>query len=205
MIQRNWRVLIGTMVLVGWGSAVCVAEVQVGEPVPDFTLTDVRGEARTLASERGQFVVLEWFNPDCPFVRKHYGSQNMQQLQQAYTQRDVTWWSIDSSAPGQQGHLTAAQAEEWMQQQGVGSSAVLLDPDGAVGRLYGAKTTPHLFIINPEGTLVYAGAIDSIASAERADIAEATNYVQQALDDALEGRPVAVSSTKPYGCSVKYR
>jgi len=193
------------MMATGGSAALCFAEAQIGEPAPEFRLADLRGEEQALSSQRGRFVVLEWFNPECPFVQKHYRSQNMQSLQRAYTQRDVAWWSIDSSAPGKQGHLEAAQAEAWMQGQGAGPSAVLLDPEGAVGRLYGAKTTPHLFIINPDGVLIYAGAIDSIASADRADILPATNYVRQALDEALEGQPVSVSSTKPYGCSVKYQ
>jgi peroxiredoxin len=176
----------------------------VGETAPDFTVTDTRGAARSLSGLRGKFVVLEWFNQDCPFVRKHYGSGNMQRLQRAYTDRGVVWLSVNSAAPGKQGHVSPEQANALMQEKGAAPTAVLLDPDGTLGRRYGAKTTPHLFIVNPEGLLIYAGAIDDQPSTDPADVPRATNYVQQTLDAALAGKPVPVSETQSYGCSVKY-
>jgi len=178
--------------------------VEVGTPAPDFSVMDTRGEPRALSALRGKFVVLEWFNPECPFTRKHYGTGNMQQLQQAYTGRGVVWLSVDSSAPGKQGHLTAEEANAFMEELDGHPTAVLLDPDGTLGRQYGAATTPHLFVINPAGMLIYQGAIDDAPSLDPADVETAANYVEQALDAALEGKPVPVPSTQPYGCSVKY-
>jgi len=176
----------------------------VGKPAPEFSAADTSGQRRTLSDVKGSFVVLEWFNPDCPFVRKHYDSGNMQGLQQAYTQRGVVWWSINSSAPGKQGHLTPEGAQQFVQQREAHPTAVLLDPDGTIGRLYGAKTTPHMFIIDPHGAVIYAGAIDDIASPDPADIPEAINYVATALDETMDGQPVTVPESRPYGCSVKY-
>ena len=183
---------------------VCAAETTVGGSAPDFTLTDTNGTAHSLAGHKGKFVVLEWFNPDCPFSRKHYQSGNMQRMQYQSTQRGVVWLSIDSSAPGKQGFLTLAQAGQFIVDHYVGSTAVLLDPDGKVGRLYGAKTTPHMFVINPDGVLIYAGAIDDKPSTDPANVAGATNYVQQALEEAMAGKPVSMPETQPYGCSIKY-
>lgn len=175
-----------------------------GQPAPDFALPDADGRARSLADARGKFVVLEWFNNDCPFVRKHYGSGSMQRLQAAATGRGAVWLTIASSAPGKQGHLTPEQARMVLQERQAKPTALLLDPDGRVGRLYGAKTTPHLFVINPEGAPIYAGAIDDRPSTDPADLQGATNYVQRALDEAMAGQPVSVPETAPYGCSVKY-
>ncbi len=218
MNNRNVPIVLLGLLLaapVCWAEAVVLRQAQddrpepsrravVGEPAPEFSLTDVTGESRTLSQQKGSFVVLEWFNPDCPFVRKHYGSGNMQQLQQTYTQRGVVWLSIDSAAPGKQGHLTPDTAQQFIKEREVHASAVLLDPDGAVGRLYGAKTTPHMFVTNPEGVLIYAGAIDDIPSPDPADIPEAINYVATALEEAMAGNPVTVPESRPYGCSVKY-
>lgn len=176
----------------------------VGAPAPDFTLTDAHGQQRGLAEFKGTYVVLEWLNPECPFVRKHYGTGNMQALQQELTGRGVTWLSINSSAPDKQGHLTPATAQAFIAEQGSAATAVLLDPAGEVGQRYGAKTTPHMFVITPEGTLLYAGAIDDRPSADPADVPGATNYVRQALQEAQRGQPVSVAETKSYGCSVKY-
>jgi peroxiredoxin len=183
---------------------VCWAEAVVGQPATDFTLTDTTGQARTISKLTGSFVVLEWFNPDCPFVRKHYGSGNMQRLQQTYTQRGVVWLSINSAAPGKQGHLTPEAARQFVEKRAAHPTGVLLDPNGAVGRLYGAKTTPHLFIIDPNGVLIYAGAIDDIASPDPRDIPKAVNYVATALEEAMAGQPVSTPESHPYGCSVKY-
>ncbi len=181
----------------GWAATV-------GDAAPEFTAKDLDGTQRSLSDYAGRYVVLEWFNPDCPFVRKHYDSGNMQQLQAAYTERDVTWIIIDSSAPGKQGYLTPTQAKRVLRERRAFPTAMFLDPDGAIGRLYGAKTTPHMFIIDPQGTLVYAGGIDDTPSADPADIPASTNYVAQALDQALAGEVITMPSSRSYGCSVKY-
>ncbi|HOW97610.1 MAG TPA: thioredoxin family protein [Kiritimatiellia bacterium] len=180
------------------------AEISPDGAAPDFTLPGIDGVPHSLSSARGKYVVLEWFNYDCPFVRKHYGGGNMQALQKKYTEAGAVWFSICSSAPGKQGHYPAEKMAELAKQRNVASTAVLLDPDGRVGRLYGAKTTPHIFIIDPEGKLIYQGAVDSVPSADPADITSAVNYVRAALDAALAGQPVEKKVTAPYGCSVKY-
>jgi cytochrome oxidase Cu insertion factor (SCO1/SenC/PrrC family) len=180
------------------------AAATVGEPAPDFTLTDVAGRSHSLAALKGRTVVLEWTNPECPFVKKHYESGNLPELQKAATADGVVWLSINSGGPGQQGDYEKAQVERWQQATGAAATAYLRDRDGTVGHLYGARTTPHLFIIDPQGTLVYAGAIDSIRSADKADIARATNYVKTTLTAMRENRPVTPFATQPYGCSVHY-
>ncbi len=176
----------------------------VGQPAPAFSLEDSTGKSRSLAEFKGKTVVLEWVNFDCPFVKKHYGSGNMQKLQKTYTGKGVVWLSINSSAAGKEGHLTAATAEPALRERGAAPSALLLDGAGRVGRLYGAKTTPHMFVIDAQGTLVYAGAIDDTPSTDQADIAKAHNYLAAAVDAVLAGKPVATASSQPYGCSVKY-
>lgn len=180
------------------------APATVGKPAPDFSVSDTGGEVRSLGALKGKYVVLEWFNPDCPFVRKHYDSGNMQRLQWYYTARGVVWLVIDSSAPGKQGALSADEANAIREQKYMGATAVLLDPEGSLGQLYGAKTTPHIFIVNPEGVLIYAGAIDDRPSTDPKDLAGATNYVEQVLDHALAGASMPARETKSYGCSVKY-
>ena len=198
-------VVVGLSVMLAGNGRVRAAEAVVGQPAPDFTLTDAAGTVQSLAAHRGRFVVLEWFNKDCPFVRKHYDSGNMQRLQAAYTARRVIWLTIASSAPGKQGYLASPEeAREVIKQRGAHQTALLLDPDGAVGRRYGAKTTPHMFVINPEGRLIYAGAIDNRPSVDPADIAGAANYVERALEEAMAGKPVSTPETRSYGCSVKY-
>ena len=177
----------------------------VGSAAPDFSLTDAKGKSHSLSQYKGKYVVLEWFNPECPFVKKHYGSGNMQKLQQEYTSKDVVWLSIDSSAPGFEGNLTPEQAQKKMSEWKTKQTALLLDPEGKAGRSYGAKNTPHMFIINPEGKVVYEGAIDSKATPNPADIPNSTNYVKVALDESLAGKTVTTSNTKPYGCSIKYK
>lgn len=177
----------------------------VGSAAPDFSLTDSKGQTHSLAQYKGKYVVLEWFNPECPFVKKHYGSDNMQKLQEAYTGKGVVWLTIDSSAPGKEGNLTGDQAEKVMTGWKTHQTALLLDPEGKAGRAYGAKNTPHMFIVNPEGKLVYEGAIDSKRSPNPADIPSSTNYVKVALDESLSGKPVTTANTQPYGCSVKYK
>jgi len=180
------------------------AAVEPGEEAPDFTLTDSKGTSHKLSDFRGKLVVLEWLNHDCPFVKKHYGSGNMQKLQKEYTAKGVVWLSIISSAPGKQGHRTGPQADADTKDKNANPTAVLLDPAGEVGQKYEAKTTPHMFVIDKEGKVIYAGAIDSIRSTDPADTARSENYVRQALDAALAGKAVPTPSTKPYGCGVKY-
>src|SRR5438874_5876225 len=177
----------------------------VGSTAPDISATDSKGKAQTLSQYKGKYVVLEWFNPECPFVKKHYGSGNMQKLQEEFTGKGVVWLTIDSNAPGLEGNLTAEQANAKMTEWKTKQTALVLDPDGKVGRSYGAKNTPHMFVINPEGKIVYEGAIDSKATPNPSDIASSTNYVKVALEESLAGRSVSNANTKPYGCSVKYK
>ncbi len=177
----------------------------IGNPAPAIELSDSNGATVQLADYKGKFVVLEWINFDCPFVRKHYDkSTNMQSLQKKYTAQGVVWLSINSSAPGKQGHFDSAEINKRMQAKGSAATAYLLDPDGTVGRAYGAQTTPHMYIIDPKGVVLYQGAIDSNSSASADTIPEATNYVSQGLDEALAGKAVSTPTTKSYGCSVKY-
>lgn len=177
----------------------------VGSTAPDFSLTDAKGKTRSLTEYKGKYVVLEWFNPECPFVKKHYGSGNMQRLQQEYTGKGVVWLTIDSNAPGTEGNLTAEEAEKIMTSWKTHQSALLLDPEGKAGRAYGAKNTPNMVVIDPQGKIAYEGAIDSKATPNPADIPNSTNYVKAALDESLAGKPVTTSQTRPYGCSVKYK
>ena len=180
------------------------SQAEIGKAAPSFTAAGADGKTHTLAEFKGKFVVLEWYNPECPFVKKHYSVGNMQSLQKEYTEKGVLWFSVNSSAQGKQGHLTPELARNLALESGSKASGVLLDHDGTIGKLYDAKTTPHLFIINPEGILIYAGAIDSDRSTKSERIASATNYVKAALDEALAGKPVTTSATEAYGCSVKY-
>jgi len=176
-----------------------------GSAAPDFSLTDSKGKTHTLAEYKGKHVVLEWFNPDCPFVKKHYGSGNMQKLQEEYTGKGVVWLTIDSNAPGMEGNLTPEQANAKMAEWKTKQTALLIDGEGKAGRSYGAKNTPQMFVISPDGKLVYSGAIDSKPSPKAEDIPSSTNYVKAALDESLAGKPVTTASTQPYGCSVKYK
>jgi peroxiredoxin len=180
------------------------AAVKINETAPDFTLTDSRNETVSLSDYKGKLVVLEWTNHECPFVRKHYESGNMQKQQRDYTGKGVIWLSIVSSAPGKQGHVTGDQAEELSKSRKASPTAILLDPTGKVGQLYGAKTTPHMYIIDKDGVLRYAGGIDSIKSTDQADIKTATNYVAQSLEELLAGKAVSKPATAPYGCGIKY-
>lgn len=185
-------------------STAAVASPKIGEPAPAFTLKDSAGKPVSLSNYKGKFVVLEWTNHDCPFVKKHYSSGNMQSLQKEITAKDVVWLSIVSSAPGKQGHVDGAAADALTQSRGAAPTAVLLDASGDAGRSYAAKTTPHMFVVAPDGTLVYMGGIDSIPSSDASDIAKATPYVKVALAEAMAGKPVTDASTRPYGCSIKY-
>lgn len=177
---------------------------RIGEPAPAFTAVDTRGNSHALSDFRGKPVILEWTNHDCPYVRKHYNSGNMQSQQKKATASGAVWLSIISSAPGKQGHVSAAEADALTTQRNAAPSAVILDERGEIGRLYGAKTTPHMYLIDSEGTLVYMGGIDSIPSSNPADIEKATQYVPTALAQVMNGEPVTSNITRPYGCSVKY-
>ena len=177
---------------------------EVGAPAPGFTATDSNGKIQTLAQYQGKHVVLEWLNYDCPFVKKHYGAKNMQSLQKTYTGKGVVWLSVISSGKGQQGNFPAAKVNQMSAERGASPSAILLDSKGEIGRSYGAKTTPHMFVIDPQGKLVYAGAIDDKPTSDAEDIAGAKNYVAAALDESMAGKPVTVASTKSYGCGVHY-
>lgn len=181
-----------------------LAAPQTGQPAPEFTLADSNGQTHKLSDFKGKFVVLEWLNHGCPFVMKHYDSGNMQKLQKEYTGKDVVWLSIVSSAPGKQGHMTPEETNQTKTEKGSAATAVLIDEDGTVGKLYDAKVTPELYIINPEGSLIYMGAIDDRKSTDPADVDGAKNYVKQALDEALAGQTVSEPVTAAYGCSVKY-
>lgn len=180
------------------------AAVKVGEQAPDFTLTDSNGQTHSLSEYTGKYVVLEWVNYECPFVIKHYGSDNMQTLQKQLTQDGVVWLSINSSAEGKQGHFSPAEVNQKMQERGAKPTAYLLDSDGKIGKEYGAKTTPHMFVIDPDQKLVYQGAIDDNPSFDPKDIPNSKNYVLAAMNDIKAGKAVGESSTKSYGCSVKY-
>jgi len=177
----------------------------VGTAAPDFSLTDSNGNTHSLSQYKRKYVVLEWFNPECPFVKKHYGSENMQKLQQAYTSKGVVWLTIDSNAPGTEGNMTPEQAQKIMSSWKTHQTALLLDPESKVARSYGAKNTPDMIVINPEGKIVYEGAIDNKPTPNPSDIPSSTNYVKAALDESLAGKPVSNPTTRPYGCSVKYK
>ncbi len=185
-------------------STQALAAAKVGEKAPEFELVDTNGKSHKLSSFAGKTVVLEWFNKGCPYVQKHYESQNMQALQKKYTDKGVVWLTVISSAPGKQGFEEGAEANKTRADWKIASTATLLDPKGEVGKLYVAKTTPHMYIVDAKGTLVYNGAIDSISSSKKEDVAKAENYVSGALDLIAAGKPVKTASTKPYGCGVKY-
>lgn len=178
---------------------------QIGEAAPGFTLPDTDGETHSLEQYRGSWVVLEWLNYGCPYVGKHYRTENIPSQQEKWTREGVVWLSIVSSAPGTQGYYEAAEMNRHSARMGNNATAVLLDPDGTVGRAYEARTTPHMFVIDPEGTLVYMGGIDDVPTARDEDLEKATQLVDQALGEAMAGNPVSVPTSRPYGCNVKYR
>jgi peroxiredoxin len=204
---RAMRALSIAAVLAVYASGVLEAAnpgARVNAPAPEFSATDSNGKTQTLGAYKGKIVVLEWTNNGCPFVGKHYGSGNMQSLQKKYTGQGVVWLTVVSSAPGTQGYVNAEEANRDTKTRGAAPSAVLLDPKGALGHLYGAQATPHMYVIDTEGRLVYMGAIDDIPSADPSDIAHAKNYVVAAIDAIKAGQRVGVPATKAYGCSVKY-
>lgn len=183
---------------------VAFAGSRVGSEAPNFTLVDSNGKSHSLSDFKGKYVVLEWLNHGCPFVKKHYGTGNMQKLQSSYIAKGVVWLSIASSAPGKEGYMDAEQTNAAIKEKNSQAAAVLIDADGKVGKSYGARTTPHMYIVNPEGKLIYAGAIDDNSSSRAASVEGAKNYVVQALDEAMAGKAVSEAATEPYGCSVKY-
>ena len=175
-----------------------------GTAAPDFTVADADGKTVKLSDYKGKFVVLEWTNPECPFVRKHYNSKNMQDLQKEWGAKDVVWLSVNSTNQSSDEYKTGAQMKAWMAEKGAAQKAVLIDAKSDVGRAYAAKTTPHMFVIDPSGKILYDGAIDDRRTASVSDAKAANNYVRAALTEATAGKPVTVASTTPYGCSVKY-
>jgi peroxiredoxin len=176
----------------------------VGQPAPAFTATDTSGKSVSLADFKGKHVVLEWVNPGCPYVVKHYNSANMQGTQKDATARGVVWLSVNSTAAEHGDYKAPAAMAQWMQSQKAAATATLMDADGKVGRAYGARTTPHMYIVDPKGTLVYAGAIDSKPTSNPADVTSATNHVKVALSEALAGKAISQPTTRAYGCSIKY-
>lgn len=202
MLKRFFQIPLIITVLYACGSS---AALRVGEPAPGFEGVDTGGNVHRLADYRGKTVVLEWTNHDCPYVRKHYGAGNMQAQQREAAAQGVVWLSIISSAPGKQGHVSPEAAEELTRKRKAAPLAVILDSEGRIGRAYHARTTPHMFIIDATGVLVYMGGMDSISTASPDDIPQATQYVRAALQELAAGKPVSTPVTRPYGCSVKYQ
>ena len=186
-------------------AATAQAAPAVGQAAPDFTLKDANGKTVKLSDFRGKHVVLEWTNPGCPYVRKHYNSGNMPATQQDAMDKGVVWLAINSTERESGDYLASAQLAAWKAERKSKPSAILMDEEGTVGRAYGARTTPHMYIVNPQGQLIYAGGIDSIPSASADDIPKATNYVKVGVAEALAGKPLTASNSRPYGCSIKYK
>ena len=200
------RTLLATADTTALGfSAHAFAAPAVGQKAPDFTLTDTAGKTVRLSDFKGKHVVLEWVNPGCPYVRKHYDSANMQGTQKEATALGVVWLAINSTESASYDYLPAAKLARWMTDQKAAPTVTLMDEDGKAGQSYGARTTPHLYIVNPQGTLIYAGGIDSIPSSRQEDVKTAVNYVKQGVRQALAGQPLSNPTTRPYGCSVKYK
>jgi hypothetical protein len=198
------RIWLGLLIAVFVASAGVVSALPPGSMAPDFKGVDSNGVQHSLAEYRGKFVVLEWANRGCPFEQKHYLSGNMESLQKQWTAKGVVWLSVLSSAPGQQGYMTPAEENDYLRTMKASPTAALLDPRGTIGHLYDARTTPHMFVVDPAGKIVYQGAIDDKPTMDQADLKGADNYLNDALNAAMVGKPVAVAVTRPYGCSVKY-
>lgn len=204
--MMNRRAALRLALMVSGGLAARVqAAAAVGQPAPDFRVADTSGRTHQLADFRGRYLVLEWTNPGCPFVRKHYGSGNMQTLQKEFTAKNVAWLAVNSTETASADYLAPAQLASWMKGQSASPTATLMDVEGAMGRAFGARTTPHMYIVDPQGRLIYAGGIDSIASSRMDDIKTATNHVRRSLSEALAGKPLSMATTPPYGCSIKYK
>ncbi len=206
--RRSFSGALASLTLTPFAAALMrpahAAMAAVGQPAPDFSALDTAGKTHQLSDFKGKLVVLEWTNPGCPFVQKHY-SGNMQSLQKEFTAKGVVWLSINSTERESGDYLAPAKLGSWMKEKGGTPTATLMDDAGKIGQLYGAKTTPHMYIVSPQGQLIYAGGIDNLPSARVDDIKTATNYVRQGLNETLAGKPIAMASTRPYGCSVKYR
>ena len=202
MKRTNLYLRLAALVLCAVTSLFAAAKV--GEPAPDFNATASNGKTFRLADYRGKYVVLEWHNNGCPYVGKHYRSGNMQRLQKEWTGKGVVWFTILSSAPGQQGYVTAGDENAYLAKMQAAPTAALLDPSGEIGHLYDAKTSPQMVVINPQGVVIYDGAIDDKPTTDLSDIPGATNYVSLALEQSMAGKQVQTSATRPYGCSVKY-
>jgi peroxiredoxin len=198
------KLMLSTLFAAIISHGVLHAAAQPGQPAPDFKLRSSDDKWYSLKNLKGKFIVLEWFNFGCPFTEKFYLAGEMQKLQREFTSQGVSWLSICSSAPGKEGYMTLEEAEQARKQNNVTNTATLIDDTGQVGKLYGAKTTPHMFVINPDGVIIYAGAIDSIPSTNQQDIPKAKNYVRAALQEAMAGKMVSTPLTDSYGCSVKY-
>src|SRR5688500_4491001 len=212
MIRHRYFLSLAAVVIASLVSSGCSeseaapvpASPRVNQPAPAFTVVDTKGTSHSLDSYRGQWVVLEWFNHDCPYTKKHYKSDNMQALQREYTAKNVVWISVISSAPGKDGYGSAADIDQQMIEKKAAPSFVVRDTAGVLGRMYGARNTPQLFAIDPEGVPRYAGAIDDKPTSKAKDVQGAKNYLKAALDAGLAGQPIAVSTSQPYGCDVKY-
>ena len=198
------KIFMRLLVSLLFATSTSLLAVNPGQPAPDFTLSDTSGKAVKLSDLKGKVVVLEWVNPDCPYVQKHYNSANMPALQKEFGGKQVTWLAINSTREGHAEYKTPQQMDAWMKKTGGAPAATLLDRDSKVGRLYSAVTTPHMYIIDPKGTLVYAGAIDDKRSTRVEDVKTAKNYVRAALGETMAGKAVSTASTSPYGCTVKY-
>lgn len=196
--------LIASLAILNLTTETDQANAVVGEAAPGFNVVDAYGEMHSLSDFEGKYVILEWLNHDCPFVRKHYDGNNMQQLQKKYTEQGVVWLSVISSAPGTQGHLEPKAAQNISKEKNASPTAVLLDADGTMGRAYDARVTPHMYIINPDGVLEYNGAIDDKPTARARDLEGARNYVVEAMDALMNGGEISVRTNTPYGCTVKY-
>jgi peroxiredoxin len=202
MKRSTLYLMLGALVILA--APLLISAAKVGEAAPDFTAAASNGKTFHLADYRGKFVVLEWHNNGCPYVGKHYKSGNMQRLQKQWTARGVVWFTIISSAPGKQGYVTATEENDYLAKMQAAPTAALLDPTGEIGHHYGAKTSPQMVVINPQGVVIYDGAIDDRPTTDLSDVEGATNYVNLALEQAMAGKPVETAATRPYGCSVKY-
>jgi peroxiredoxin len=203
--MKTLRMIVMVLGMAPLMTATVYAKPEIGKAAPDFTATGSDGKTYKLSDYKGKYVVLEWYNRDCPFIRKHYEPGNMQMLQDKYGKLGVIWLSVASSAEGKEGYLTAAENQDTRAKVGSKSLATLMDANGDIGRLYEAKTTPHMFIINPAGFLIYNGALDDKPTPYAEDIPKSKNYVAAALDESMAGKPVSKATSKPYGCSVKYK
>jgi peroxiredoxin len=201
MSRRIFTTVLGSFAF----SATVHAAVAVGQNAPDFALKDANGKTVKLSDFRGKYVVMEWMNPNCPFIQKHYNSGNMPATEKDAMSKGAVWLSIDSTAKSSADYMEPAKLVAWQKEHKTQPSALLIDEEGTVGKVYGARTTPHMYIVDPQGRLVYTGGIDSIASSNPDDIKRAVNYVRQALDESLAGKPISAAVTRPYGCSIKYK